>query len=105
VMERTGPGLRLAELPTAGPAAKAGLQQGDQLVSVGGSLVNRSNWQSVLERFRPGDRVKVQVDRFGRVVDVEFVLGAASEYVYRLEDLPGVSDEARRLRAGWLSGK
>ena len=104
VTERTGPGLRLAELPTEGPAAKAGLQQGDQLVSIGGSLVNRSNWQSALQRFSPGDRVKVQVERFGRMVDVEFVLGAASEYEDRLEDLPNVSDEARRLRAGWLRG-
>jgi predicted metalloprotease with PDZ domain len=46
VVERGGAGVRLAALPTAGPAARAGLQQGDQLVAVNGSLVNRSNWQA-----------------------------------------------------------
>jgi predicted metalloprotease with PDZ domain len=105
VMERGGPGLRLAALPTDGPAAKSGLQQGDQLVAIGGSPVNRSNWQAALERFNPGDRVKVQVERFGKTVDVELVLGEPSSFSYRLEDLPNVSEDARRLRTAWLSGK
>jgi predicted metalloprotease with PDZ domain len=105
VMDRTGAGLRLAALPTDGPAAKSGLQQGDQLVSIGGSLVNRSNWQSALERFNPGDRVKVQVERFGRTVEVELVLGEPLDFTYRLEDLPNVSEGAHRLRNAWLTGK
>ena len=66
VIERTGAGLRLAALPTSGAAARSGLQQGDQLVSIGGSLVTRANWQAALERYKPGDRVKVQVERYGR---------------------------------------
>jgi predicted metalloprotease with PDZ domain len=105
VIDRTGAGLRLGALPTDGPAARSGLQQGDQVVAIGGSLVNRTNWQAVLERFNPGDRVKVQVERFDRTVDVELVLGEPASFTYRLEDLRDVSDEARRLRAGWLSGK
>jgi predicted metalloprotease with PDZ domain len=105
VMDRAGPGLRLAALPTAGPAARAGLQQGDQLVSIGGTLVNRSSWQAVLERFNPGDRVKVQAERFGRTVDVELVLGEPLDFSYELQDLPSASEEARRLREAWLTGK
>ena len=105
VIERTGAGLRLAALPTAGAAARSGLQQGDQLVSIGGSLVTRANWQAALERYKPGDRVKVQVERFGRNVDVELVIAEPDRFSYRLEDLPDVSAEARRLRASWLSGR
>ena len=105
VIERTGAGLRLAALPTSGAAARSGLQQGDQLVSIGGSLVTRANWQAALERYKPGDRVKVQVERYGRTVDVELVIAEPDRFSYRLEDLPDVSAEARRLRAGWLSGK
>jgi len=104
VLERGAAGLRLAALPTDGPAARFGLQEGDQLVAIGGSLVNRLNWQAALDRFNPGDRVKVQVERFGRTVDVNLVMGEPSDFTYRLEDLPNVSDEARRLRAAWLKG-
>ncbi len=105
VIERTGAGLRLAALPTSGAAARSGLQQGDQLVSIGGSLVTRANWQAALERYKPGDRVKVQVERYGRTVDVELVIAEPDRFSYRLEDLPDVSAEARRLRGRWLSGK
>jgi predicted metalloprotease with PDZ domain len=105
VIERTGAGLRLAALPTSGAAARSGLQQGDQLVSIGGSLVTRANWQSALERYKPGDRVKVQVERYGRTVDVELVIAEPDRFSYRLEDLPDVTAETRRLRASWLSGR
>ena len=100
-----GVGLRLGALPTDGPAARSGLQQGDQLVAIAGSPVTRANWQAALDPYKPGDRVKVQVERFGRVVDVELVIGEPADFSYRLEDLPNVSAEARRLRAAWLAGK
>ena len=105
VVERGGAGVRLAALPTAGPAARAGLQQGDQLVAIGGSLVNRSNWQAPLERLNPGDRVKVQVERFGKTVDVELIVGEPASFSYRLEELPNATAEARRQRTAWLTGR
>ena len=51
VIERTGAGLRLAALAD-GSGLRRGpvLQQGDQLVSIGGSLVTRANWQAALDR-------------------------------------------------------
>jgi len=104
VMQRTG-ALRLAALPTAGFAARSGLQQGDLLLSIGGANVSRANWQEALERYRPGDRVKVQVERYGRMVDVELEIGEPDSFSYRLEDLPDVSVEARRIRSAWLTGK
>ena len=105
VVDRGGAGLRLGALPTDGPAARSGLQQGDQLVAIGGSLVTRANWQAVLESRKPGDRVKIQAERFGRTVDVEFVLEEPRIFDYDLQDLPSVSAEALRLRTAWLTGK
>jgi predicted metalloprotease with PDZ domain len=105
VIERGGAGLRLGALPTGGPAAKSGLQQGDQLVAIGGSLVNRSNWQTAVDRFNPGDRMRVQVDRYGRDVNVEVTVEEPASFSYRLEELPSATEEARRLRAGWLTGR
>ena len=105
VVERGGAGVRLAAMPTAGPAARAGLQEGDQLVAIGGSLVSRSNWQAAVERWNPGDRVKVQAERFGTTFDVELIVGEPASFSYRLEEMPNASAEARRQRAAWLSGK
>src|SRR5678815_2376397 len=105
VVDRQGPGLRIGALPTDGPAARFGIQQGDQLVSIAGSLVTRSNWQTALERFKPGDRVKMQVERFGRTVDVEVVMGEPANFSYRLETVPNASADAARLRTAWLTGK
>ena len=104
VMDRAGAGLRIGALPTDGPAARSGIQQGDQLVAIAGSLATRSNWQSVLERTRPGDRVKVQVERFGKTLDVELVLGEPANFSYRLEEMPNASAETVRIRRSWLSG-
>jgi predicted metalloprotease with PDZ domain len=105
VIERGGAGLRVGALPTNGPAARSGIQQGDQLVSIAGTLVTRANWQSALERFKPGDRVKVQIERYGRTVEVELVMGDPANFTYSLEPMPNASPEAVRLRTSWLTGK
>jgi predicted metalloprotease with PDZ domain len=105
VIERGGAGLRVAALPTDGPAARSGLQQGDQLIAIGGTLVTRANWQSALERYKPGDRVKVQAERFGKTVEMELLMEEPRNFTYRLQDLPAVTPEARRLRTAWLTGK
>jgi predicted metalloprotease with PDZ domain len=105
VVDRGGAGVRLGALPTDGPAARAGLQQGDQLVSIGGSLVTRANWQAALESRKPGDRVKIQVERFGKTLEVELVIEEPRSFDYDLQDLPTVSAEARSLRTRWLTGK
>ena len=69
------------------------------------AAVHVQAWQAAIERFNPGDRVKVQVERYGRTVEAELVVGGPSSFSYRLEDLPNASVEARRLRAAWLAGK
>ena len=102
VVDRTGAGVRLGVLPTNGPAARSGLQQGDLLVAVGGTLVTRANWQNALDRYKPGDRVKVQAERYGRTVDVELVMAEPASFSYRIEEIPNASADARRLRAAWL---
>jgi predicted metalloprotease with PDZ domain len=93
---------RLGFIRTDSPAARAGLQQGDLLLSVGGAVVNRQNWRSALDAYKPGDRVAVDVQRFGKPVRVELQLAPPALFDYRLEEIPNASAEARRLREGWL---
>jgi predicted metalloprotease with PDZ domain len=97
--------LRLGSLETDSPAEQAGLQQGDVLLTIGGTSVARDNWFSTLNRYKQGDRIPVTVRRFRQVVEVTLRLGPPDLYKYRIEELTGAPAEAKRLRTVWLEGK
>jgi predicted metalloprotease with PDZ domain len=97
--------LRLGALATNSPAERAGLQQGDILLSIGGTNVTRENWVAVLNRYKTGDRVAVSVRRFRRTIDLTLELGQPELYDYRIEDLPNATAEMKALRSAWLDGK
>jgi len=107
VLDRPGgsASVRLGAMRTDSPAARSGLQQGDVLVSIAGTPVTRANWQTVLAQYKSGDRVRMQVQRYGRSVNVELEVGPPERFEFQLEDLAQMSADARRLRAGWLNGK
>jgi predicted metalloprotease with PDZ domain len=96
---------RLGALRTDSPAEQAGLQQGDVLLSIGGTSVSRENWVSLLNRYKQGDRVPVTVSRLRRTIDLTIVIGEPDFYDYRIEELPNVSAQVKGLRAAWLEGK
>jgi predicted metalloprotease with PDZ domain len=97
--------LRLGSLETDSPAEHAGLQQGDVLLTIGGTAVTRDNWVTTLNRYKQGDQVPVTVRRFRRTMDLTLQLGPPELYDYRLEDIPDAAGEAKRLRTAWLEGK
>jgi predicted metalloprotease with PDZ domain len=96
---------RVGALRAGSAAQEAGLQEGDVMLSIGGSRVSRDNWNSLLARYKPGDRVAIQVQRFRRTVDVVVELRDSDYILYRLEEIPGASDASRRLRNSWLTGQ
>src|SRR5262249_61200811 len=97
--------LRLGSLRTDSPAERAGLQQGDVLVSIGGTAVSRDNWFSVLNHYKQGDRVPITVRRFRRTIELTVQLGPPELYDYRIEEIPNASVEVRKLRTSWLEGR
>ena len=82
-----------------------GLQQGDVLLSIGGTNVSRENWVSVLNQYKQGDRIPVTVRRFRRTMELAIELGPPEVYDYRIEELPNTSAQMKTLRAAWLDGK
>jgi predicted metalloprotease with PDZ domain len=97
--------LRLGSVRTDSPAERAGLQQGDVLVSIGGTTVSRDNWFSVLNHYKQGDRIPITVRRFRRTIDLTIQLGPPELYDYRIEEIPNAPPEVRKLRTGWLEGR
>ncbi len=102
VIDPQGPGLRLGALRNDSPAERAGLQQGDVLVSIGGTAVTRENWRSTLNRYKQGDRIPVTFRRFRRNVESMLDLGPPEIFEYRIEEIANAPEEARRIRAAWL---
>jgi S1-C subfamily serine protease len=59
-----------------GPADRAGVQVGDVIRSVDGVKVPDYNELStIVERYRPGDRIKIVVERDGASRTLEVTLG------------------------------
>jgi len=80
------------------------LQEGDVLISIGGSRATRDNWNALLARSRPGERVPIQVQRFRKTIEVMLEIRESDLVSYRIEEVPTASDAAKRLRNSWLTG-
>jgi predicted metalloprotease with PDZ domain len=87
------------------PAEDAGLQHGDEIVSLAGKDVTQDSWRKTLARFKPGDSVPVTVKRDRRTIKTKIVLGEPDRFNYKIEERPDATIEQRTLRAAWLSGK
>jgi predicted metalloprotease with PDZ domain len=96
---------RVGALRAGSAAQEAGLQEGDVMLTIGGTRVTRDNWNVLLARYEPGDRVTIQVERFRRNVNVVLEMRDSDYLLYRLEEIPGTSDASRRLRNSWLTGQ
>jgi len=87
------------------PAEDAGLQTGDQIVSLGGKEVTQDSWRKTLARFKPGDSVPVTVKRGRRTIKTNIVLSQPDRFEYRIEERANATAEQKTLRATWLNGK
>ena len=97
--------FKIGQVLPDSPAAKAGLEVGDTIISLGGIRVTPMNFAKTVGRFKPGDRVTVTLQRGSRTMQVSMTLSAPQLMDYRLEELSIASAEAKSLRAAWLNGK
>lgn len=87
------------------PAEDAGLQEGDEILSIGKKNVSRENFLLSLARYKQGDRVPVSVKRDRRTIQATLVLGAPDRFEYRIEERQDATPEQKALRAAWLNGR
>lgn len=72
-------GAFVSSIEPAGPAATAGIQQGDVITSIGGTELSRDEpLLNALAKYEPGASVKVVLNRNGRIIETEVRLGRKS---------------------------
>ncbi len=85
------------------PAEDAGLQSGDQIVSLGGKEVTNDSWLKSLARFKTGASVPVTVKRDRRTIKANIVLGQPERFDYSIAESTSATVEQKALRSKWLS--
>ncbi len=102
-----GPGVLRLALSNPGTLwARAGLETGDALVSVGDSAITSfDQLQRVLHRLQVGDSTVVQVRRGEQPTRVAVVIAGYRRPRVRFVDAPDLTAEQRRRRAAWLVGR
>jgi S1-C subfamily serine protease len=69
-------GALVSDLSPSGPAARAGVQQGDVVVEADGSTItDATDLLTVLAQKKPGDTIKLKINRNGSTVNVTVKLG------------------------------
>lgn len=80
VGDRSAENARISEVNRGGPADTAGMKAGDVVIRFANRPI--SDFDSLINAVRstpPGDRVKIQVDRAGRSIELEVTVGERNE--------------------------
>ena len=96
--------LTIGVVRNGSPAEDAGLQAGDEILSLGRKNVTREDWLASLSRFKRGDRVPITVKRDRRTIPATLVLGEPERFEYRIEEIKEATPEQKAQRSRWLSG-
>ena len=76
----TDQGVIVQDVPSSGPAADAGIQQGDVITKVGDyELTAQTTFSEALFNYKPGDKIDVELVRNGKTMTVSVTLGDRSK--------------------------
>ena len=104
---RGGADVVLAAVHDGGAARRGGLSAGDLLVALDGLRVTGANLDSLLARYRPGERVQVHAFRRDELRETTVVLDAPDVVRYRLTvnepaTMRRQKSTTTALRKGWI---
>ncbi len=95
--------LVVAEVVRDGPAWRAGVQAGDEILAVDDRRIPRAGLTAVLLRYRPGARVVLLVSRIGVLRRLPVTLDRTPADEFDLAVSTGASAAQRARLAAWLA--
>jgi predicted metalloprotease with PDZ domain len=96
--------FKIARIRPNSPAANAGWDIGDKIISLGGIRITPDNFLKIVDKYKPGDRVRATIQRGTKVIQTTIIMGPPQLMTYRIEALPNATSEAKALRAAWTLG-
>lgn len=70
-------GVMIKEIKTDGPAYNAGLKKGDIIYAINSEIVkNTIYYRKILDKYKPGDNIKIDIIRLGKRLSKNVVLGS-----------------------------
>jgi predicted metalloprotease with PDZ domain len=86
-----------------GPAYRAGVAYGDEIIAVDGDEVaGLAEFRDLMRAFGPGEQVELLVSQFGHNETITMTLGSRSVPVYRLVEVDEPTDVQLAVRGRWL---
>ncbi|ABR31632.1 serine protease [Thermosipho melanesiensis] len=77
---KTDKGVFISQVIKDSPAEKAGLKDGDVIIEVEGlSVTSASELKSIIHNYTPGSKIKIIVNRKGKIIKFEVTLGKSKE--------------------------
>jgi predicted metalloprotease with PDZ domain len=96
--------IKIGNVVNDSPAEDAGLQPGDEILSLAGRTVTRDGWLAALSQYKQGDRVPITVKRDRRTIQASLVFGPPERFEYRIEEKKDATAGEKALRSAWLKG-
>lgn len=96
--------LLITQIPRDTPAYQAGLDTGDEILSIGDFRVRPDEWAHALARYKPASKIRMMVSRRGQTRRVDVTLGREPAQPWTLEINPASTAEQIARRARWLAG-
>jgi predicted metalloprotease with PDZ domain len=93
----------VAEVAPGGAAEKAGVEEGDRILSAGGQPLPRYP-QIWSQQHQPGESIALRIERGGQTLTLSLTFGARSRTLYWVEPVDNPTDGQRRILDGILHG-
>jgi len=96
--------IRVESVEPGRAAQQAGLAQGDILLKMNSQAL-RDSPANLLPLLKPGQEMRLEVQRGGRVFEIEYRLEANEEATCRVKEIAHPWPEQVQVREGWLKGE